>query len=104
MPGSRPTPVAAIGRDRVETRTSEWVKLGYSSMTSRSRPTQAKRAREKALQEKRQQKAARRQDAKERKETSPRRADGVDPDIADIVPGPQPHPFLDVDEIDTESN
>jgi hypothetical protein len=69
-------------------------------MTSRSRPTQAKRAREKALQEKRQQKAARRQDAKERKDHAPNRADGVDPDIADIVPGPQPHPFLDPDELD----
>jgi hypothetical protein len=69
-------------------------------MTNRSRPTQAKRAREKALQEKRQQKAARRQDAKERKESAPGRADGVDPDIADIVPGPQPHPFLDDDELE----
>jgi hypothetical protein len=66
-------------------------------MTNRSRPTQAKRIREKALQERRQNKAAR------RKETSanprPSREDGVDPDIADIVPGPQPHPFLDPDEI-----
>jgi hypothetical protein len=72
-------------------------------MTSRSRPTQAKRAREKALQEKRQQKAARRQDAKERKDNTPNRADGIDPDIADIVPGPQPHPFLDADELDENS-
>ena len=69
-------------------------------MTNRSRPTQAKRAREKALQEKRQQKAARRQDAKERKDSTPGREDGVDPDIADIVPGPQPHPYLDEDELD----
>ena len=65
-------------------------------MTNRSRPTQAKRIREKALQERRQNKAAR------RKESSgnprPVREDGVDPDIADIVPGPQPHPFLDPDE------
>ena len=72
-------------------------------MTSRSRPTQAKRAREKALQEKRQQKAARRQDAKEQKANTPRREDGVDPDIADIVPGPQPHPYLDDEELDPES-
>jgi hypothetical protein len=69
-------------------------------MTNRSRPTQAKRAREKALQEKRQQKAARRQDAKERKEGAPDRPDGLDPDIADIVPGPQPHPFLEDDELE----
>ena len=72
-------------------------------MTSSSRPTQAKRAREKALQEKRQQKAARRQDAKDRKDQVPNRADGIDPDIADIVPGPQPHPFLDPDEIEENS-
>ncbi|MGH9347475.1 MAG: hypothetical protein ACRD26_09445 [Vicinamibacterales bacterium] len=72
-------------------------------MTNRSRPTQAKRAREKALQEKRQLKAARRQDAKERKDSSPGRADGIDPDIAGIVPGPQPHPFLDEDELEPES-
>ena len=68
-------------------------------MSSRSRPTQAKRAREKALMEKRQMKAAKRLDTKEQKGTGPRRADGVDPDIADIVPGPQPHPFLDEDEL-----
>jgi hypothetical protein len=73
-------------------------------MTSRSRPTQAKRAREKALQEKRQQKAARRQDAKERKDTGPNRADGIDPDIAGIVPGPQPHPFLEDDELEEENS
>jgi hypothetical protein len=73
-------------------------------MTNRSRPTQAKRAREKALQEKRQQKAARRQDAKERKDSSPGHPDGVDPDIADIVPGPQPHPFLDDDELEPENS
>jgi hypothetical protein len=72
-------------------------------MTNRSRPTQAKRAREKALQEKRQQKAARRQDAKDRHVTRDR-ADGVDPDIAGIVPGPQPHPFLDDDELDETNN
>ena len=73
-------------------------------MTNRSRPTQAKRAREKALQEKRQQKAARRQDAKERRSTTGGRADGVDPDIADIVPGPQPHPYLDEDELEPTEN
>jgi len=65
-------------------------------MGNRSRPSQAKRAREKALQERRMEKAARRQEARQRQ---PRVAvDGVDPDIAGIVPGPQPHPFLDPDE------
>jgi hypothetical protein len=68
-------------------------------MTNRSRPTQAKRIREKALQEKRQQKASRRQDAKERRgQDGPETAEGEDPDIAGIVLGPQPHPYLDPDE------
>ncbi len=67
-------------------------------MVSRSRPTQAKRAREKALIEKRQMKAARRLDTKGSRPDMPRQ-DGVDPDIADIVPGPQPHPFLEDDEL-----
>jgi hypothetical protein len=67
-------------------------------MVNRSRPTQAKRVREKALQEKRQQKAAKRQDAKERKDERGPMGDGEDPDIAGIVPGPQPHPFLEPDE------
>lgn len=48
--------------------------------------------------EKRQMKATKRQDTKATKSTSPR-PDGVDPDIADIVPGPQPHPFLEDDEL-----
>ena len=66
-------------------------------MTNRSRPTQAKRLREKGLQEKRDQKASRRKEAKGRRDDRPKEP-GVDPDIADIVPGPQPHPFLDPDE------
>ena len=70
-------------------------------MTNRSRPTQAKRVREKALQEKRQQKAAKRLDAKDRKD-QPRSVDGEDPDLAGIVLGPQPHPFLEPDELEPE--
>jgi hypothetical protein len=73
-------------------------------MANRARPTQAKRVREKALQEKRQQKAAKRQDAKERKDHRGPNAEGEDPDIAGIVPGPQPHPFLEPDELDPEEN
>ena len=72
-------------------------------MVNRSRPTQAKRAREKALIEKRQQKAARRQDAKGRRPDGSRQPGEVDPDIAGIVPGPQPHPFLDDEELEEES-
>lgn len=59
-------------------------------MARNARPTAAKREREKALSERRQQKAAKRQDAKVRKASQDRRPDGVDPDIAGIVPGPQP--------------
>jgi len=67
-------------------------------MPNRSRTTQAKRVREKALQEKRQQKAARRQDAKDQRSQRNPNAEGEDPDIAGIVLGPQPHPYLDPDE------
>ena len=58
-------------------------------MARNARPTAAKREREKALIERRQMKAARRQDAKDRKATTSDRADG-DPDIAHIKLGPQP--------------
>jgi len=57
-------------------------------MARNARPTAAKREREKALIERRQMKAARRQDAKDRK-TTPDSSDG-DPDIAHIKLGPQP--------------
>jgi hypothetical protein len=58
----------------------------------KSRPTQNKRARERARQEKQQNKAARRLEAKSRRAITPR-APGEDPDIAGIVPGPQPNPW-----------
>jgi hypothetical protein len=60
-------------------------------MARNSRPTAAKREREKGLIERREQKAARRRAEKERKASSPRSADGgVDPDIEGIKLGPQP--------------
>jgi len=60
----------------------------------KSRPTQNKRARERARQEKQQHKAARRLEAKARKASTPgSAAEGEDPDIAGIVPGPQPSPW-----------
>jgi hypothetical protein len=62
----------------------------------KSRPTQNKRARERAKQEKQQQKAARRLESQQRKATqTPRGAGEEDPDIAGIVPGPQPSPWDD---------
>ena len=60
-------------------------------MARNARPTAAKREREKALLERRQQKAARRQDAKERKhQAGPSSTEGEDPDMAHIKLGPQP--------------
>ena len=61
----------------------------------KSRPTQNKRARERARQERQQHKQARRQEAKSRKTTEQPAAPGEDPDIAGIVPGPQPNPWGD---------
>jgi hypothetical protein len=59
----------------------------------KSRPTQNKRARERARQEKAQQKAARRLESKERRALRPAATGDEDPDIAGIVPGPQPSPW-----------
>ena len=61
----------------------------------KSRPTQNKRARERARQEKQQQKTARRLEAKDRKAARPSASGDEDPDIAGIVPGPQPSPWGD---------
>ena len=69
----------------------------------KSRPTQNKRARERARQEKQQGKAARRLEVKARKATSPSSQGGEDPDIAGIVPGPQPSPWGDLD-LDPETD
>lgn len=59
----------------------------------KSRPTQNKRARERARQEKRQEKEARRADKARQPKTA--HESGEDPDIAGIVPGPQPSPWGD---------
>jgi hypothetical protein len=66
-------------------------------MARNTRPTAAKREREKALIERRQQKEARRRDTKDRHDPSARK-DGIDPDIAGIVPGPQPPADWQIDE------
>lgn len=57
-------------------------------MAQRSRPTLMKREREKARMEKQKMKEARRADKPAG--GTPRAADGIDPDIAHIKPGPQP--------------
>jgi hypothetical protein len=59
-------------------------------MARNARPTAAKREREKNLNVRRQDKAAKRQDVKQRKASEPPAPPGIDPDIADIIPGPQP--------------
>ena len=69
-------------------------------MARNSRPTAAKREREKALTERRQQKFARRQDQKGKKTGEDRRPGDIDPDIADIVPGPQPLADWQIDEVE----
>jgi hypothetical protein len=63
----------------------------------KSRPTQNKRARERARQERRLEKEARRAD-RARQPARRAAADGEDPDIAGIVPGPQRSPWGDDDE------
>ncbi|HEU0004782.1 MAG TPA: hypothetical protein VFS12_02220 [Terriglobia bacterium] len=61
-------------------------------MAKSSRPTAQKRAKEKARQEKQQQKETRRLQSKERKASGGLRSGEEDPDIAGILPGPQPLP------------
>lgn len=66
-------------------------------MANKGRATFAKRQKEIARQERAREKAAKRV---ERKETRVKvdRASDVDPDIAGIVPGPQPLPYDLLDE------
>ena len=64
-------------------------------MATRGPLGRGKRERERARAEKQKAKAVRREETKQRRnETGPRPA-GEDPDIAGIVPGPQPNPWLD---------
>lgn len=69
-------------------------------MAHRSRPTTNKRQREQARIAKRNEKAARLADRARRTTERPDLPAGVDPDIADIRPGPQPPADwqLDIDE------
>jgi hypothetical protein len=68
-------------------------------VANRTRPTLEKRAKERARQEKRKQKDERRAGAKLTRSSEPRREGEEDPDIAGIVPGPQPNPWGDDEEI-----
>jgi hypothetical protein len=71
-------------------------------MANRTKVTQQKRARERAKQERQQEKNRRREEAKSRKTPTDRSADGEDPDIAGIVPGPQPSPWGDDESLPVE--
>lgn len=62
-------------------------------MANRGRATFAKRQKEIARQERAREKAQKRVERKETKEKIDRHALDVDPDIAGIVPGPQPLPY-----------
>jgi hypothetical protein len=67
------------------------VTFGSEMMGKSSRPSIQKRAKEKARQERRKEKDARRLETKERRANASPRT-GEDPDIAGIIPGPQPLP------------
>jgi hypothetical protein len=72
-------------------------------MANRTKVTQQKRARERAKQERMQEKTRRREEAKSRKANEPQLAGGdEDPDIAGIIPGPQPSPWDDADLVQEE--
>jgi hypothetical protein len=66
----------------------------------RGRPSAEKRRKEISRQDKKKDKAARREQRKQDKAASQDAslAEGVDPDIAGIVPGPQPLPWDDEDD------
>jgi hypothetical protein len=66
---------------------------------TKAKVSQQKRSRERAKQEKRQQKAERRSQPTERPKRQP---GGEDPDLAGIVPGPQPSPWGEEEEAETK--
>lgn len=74
-------------------------------MANRTKVTQQKRARERAKQERQQEKTRRREEAKTRKANEPQQpGTDEDPDIAGIIPGPQPSPWEDEDLVDVNED
>lgn len=69
-------------------------------MSQKGRLTQAKRERERAVAERRRRKAAQRAEAKDRQDQQPRGNADEDPDLAGIVPGPQPLQDWQIEEQD----
>lgn len=71
----------------------------------KTRPTQAKRQRERAQADKRKEKFERRQQSKVRRAAEgPRGTSEEDPDIAGIRPGPQPSPYGDLMDPEVEAD
>ena len=64
-------------------------------MATRGPLGRGKRERERARAEKQKAKVVRREETKQRRNETGPRDPNVDPDIAGIVPGPQPNPWLD---------
>jgi hypothetical protein len=64
-------------------------------MATRGPLGRGKRERERARAEKQKQKIVRREEAKQRRNEVVPGDPNIDPDIAGIVPGPQPNPWLD---------
>jgi hypothetical protein len=64
-------------------------------MGGKSRTSVTKRQKEQARQQRRMVKEARREQRAAEKDARPQGVEGEDPDIAGIVPGPQPHPFAE---------
>lgn len=67
-------------------------------MANKGRATFAKRQKEIARQERAREKAAKRLERREAKAKAERGSSEVDPDIAGIMPGPQPLPYDLLDE------
>ena len=73
-------------------------------MGGKSRTSVTKRQKEQARQQRRQVKEQRREQRAAEKGARPEGiGEGEDPDIAGIVPGPQPHPFADELEAEPDS-
>jgi hypothetical protein len=74
-------------------------------MATRGPLGRGKRERERARAEKQKAKVVRREETKlRRNDAGPKDPNAVDPDIAGIVPGPQPNPWLDDLEADEPSD
>ena len=72
-------------------------------MANHPKVSAQKRARERARQERQKEKAARREEARDRK-PAVTRGGSEDPDIAGIVPGPQPSPWGDEEQDDVKED